>query len=285
MKALVTGAHGAFGSYFAEWLAQRPGWEVVRTARSGHREVDFIPCDLHDPAAIRAVIFEIRPTHVFHLAASFSGNLDVDIAINATSARHLMESVREAGLTSRIILFGSAAEYGLVTRSENPIKEDRVLCPVSIYGISKALQTHLAGFYVHEFGSDVLVARMFNLVLPGLAERMFPGRMERQIARLKAGEIDKILVGNLENWRDYIGGLQSAEMILDISTYGKRGEIYHVASGTAIQMRQVLEEMLAKNDLTWSVVQEKIEGGPRSGYDVPIIYADIRKTQSLSEKP
>jgi nucleoside-diphosphate-sugar epimerase len=285
MKALVTGAHGAFGSYFSGWLAQRPGWEVVRTARTGQMEADFIPCDLKNLAAIRTMIFEVRPTHVFHLAASFSGNLDVDITVNATSARHLTESIREAGLTSRIILIGSAAEYGLVSRSENPIKEDRVLCPVSIYGISKALQTHLAGFYAHEFGSDVVVARIFNLILPGLAERMFPGRIEHQIARLKQGETDKILVGNLENWRDYISGQQCAEMILDITTYGRRGEVYHVASGEPVKMRRLLEEMLVQNDLTWSVVQEKTEGGSRSGYDVPIIYADICKTRALLEKP
>jgi nucleoside-diphosphate-sugar epimerase len=285
MKALVTGAQGAFGSYFVKWLAKKPGYDVVCSSRAGSAGTGIVPCDLADPAAIRSMVLKVRPTHVFHLAASFSGALDRDIAINAMSAQILMESARELGLTSRVILAGSAAEYGLVTRADNPMTEDRVLRPVSTYGISKAMQTQLAGFHAHEFGTDVVVARIFNLSLPGLSERMFPGRIEQQIARLKRGEIDQIVVGNLENWRDYIDGQRCAEMLFDISTYGRRGEVYHVASGRPIQMRQLLKDMLTENGLDWSVVREQNAGNVKPGYDVPIIYADISKTRALSGKP
>lgn len=282
MKALVTGARGAVGSFFIRWLAQQPDWEVVGVARTAGDNPHLVECDLTDPDAIRNTIISVRPTHIFHFAASFSASLDQDIAVNAMSARHILDALKSGALESRVILCGSAAEYGVVNDAENPIKEDRVLRPVSNYGLSKALQTQIGGLYAHAFGADVVIARIFNLLIPELNERLFPGRIEQQIIKLKRGEIAAILVGNLEAWRDYVDGTRAAEMIMDIARFGTAGDVYHVASGERMQMRQLLDAMLKENELDWSVVQQQAGGTPRPGYDVPVIFADVSKTHSLS---
>lgn len=282
MKALVTGARGAIGRLFVSWLSQQADWEVVGTARNNAISAGLIECELSDPYAIRSAVLSVQPTHIFHMAADFSESLDQNIAVNAMSARHILDALGSCQLQSRVVLCGSAAEYGLVAATENPITEDRLLRPVSNYGLSKALQTHIGGLYAHEFGADVVIARIFNLLISGLNERLFPGRVERQIIELKRGEIDKISVGNLDAWRDYVGGQRAVELIMDIARFGVRGQIYHVASGECVQMRQLLDTMLKESDLDWSVVEERSPIGSRSYYDVPVIFADVSKTQSLS---
>ncbi|SAL14028.1 GDP sugar epimerase/dehydratase [Caballeronia udeis] len=282
MKALVTGARGAVGSFFMRWLAQKPDWDVVGAVRHNTGLPGLVECDFSDPVAIRSAILSVQPTHVFHMAASFSGSLDENIAVNAMGARHILDAIQSSGLGSRIVLCGSAAEYGIVAEAENPITEDRVLRPVSNYGISKALQTQIGGLYVHEFGANVVIARIFNLLMPGLNERLFPGRVEQQIIKLKRGEIQKISIGNLDASRDYVSGQTAAELIMDIAEFGTKGHIYHVASGKPVQMRQLLDSMLKENELDWSVVQEQAAGASRPGYDVPVIFADVSKTHSLS---
>jgi nucleoside-diphosphate-sugar epimerase len=282
MKALVTGANGAVGRFFIRWLAQQPDWEVVGAVRDNASLPGLVKCDLNDPVAIRSAVLSVRPTHVFHMAASFSGSFDRSVAVNAMSARHILDAVKSDGLESRVVLCGSAAEYGVVAEAENPITEDRVLRPVSNYGLSKALQTQIGGLYAHEFGANVVIARIFNLLMPGLNERLFPGRIEQQIIKLKRGEIEKISVGNLDAWRDYVSGQRAVELIMDIARFGTKGHTYHVASGERVQMRQLLDAMLRENELDWSVVQEQATGASRAGYDVPVIFADVNKTHSLS---
>lgn len=282
MKALVTGALGAAGRFFSAWLGQHAGWEVLGSVRNGVGVTGLVECDLTDPVAIHSMVLSVRPTHIFHMAADFSDSLDQNIAVNAMSARHILDALRAGRLEARVVLCGSAAEYGLLGEAENPVAEDRVLKPVSNYGLSKALQTQIGGLYAHQFGADVVIARIFNLLLPGLNDRVFPGRVEQQIIKLKRGETDKISVGNLNARRDYVGGAKAAEMIMDIAQFGAKGQIYHVASGQPIQMRQLLDTMLKDNGLDWSVVREQAAVTSPGLYDVPVIFADVSKTQSLS---
>ena len=64
--------------------------------------------------------------------------------MNTQGVRHLLDALEEEKLRSRVVVMGSAAEYGVTAPEENPLSEDRILRPVSIYGLTKAFQTQLA---------------------------------------------------------------------------------------------------------------------------------------------
>jgi GDP-4-dehydro-6-deoxy-D-mannose reductase len=88
------------------------------------------------------------------------GRLRSRLAVNADSARHF-STLRAARVADTLGANGSAAEYGIVEPSRTPSRS-HVLRPVSPYGVTKAYQTLIAGFYAHQHGVDVVVARLFN---------------------------------------------------------------------------------------------------------------------------
>lgn len=277
---LVTGATGALGRALIGRLRKDSRCSRVFPTSRHCSDTNGFRLDVLDHEQVEKAIHRIKPDLVLHLAATYSNNFDKAYALNVEAARHLMEVVQRSELQTRILLVGSAAEYGVVRPEENPIDEDHVLRPVSVYGLTKAWQTQLAGLYASR-GVDVVVARVFNLDGPGLSERLFIGRLQSQIEEVKAGRKSVIELGPLSATRDYVGTDEAAEQILAIAAHANTGEVHHVASGVPVTMRALLDRHLAMNGLEQSIVQEAVELTNRIGYDVPVIYADIAKTTHL----
>jgi len=283
MKVLVTGANGGLGRLLITRLAAEGRDELFLTGRAAAGLRNYVACDITDPRAVAQLVRNIQPDRVFHLAGSFSGDYERDRAINADGALHVCEAVRLMPFRTRIIVIGSAAEYGAVSPEENPVSENRVLRPVSIYGLTKALQTHIASFYANHFSMDIVVARLFNLLTTGLSDRLFVGRAERLIQRFKRGEIATMEFGNLSSTRDYVEGEAAVDQLLRIADKGERGDVYNVASGIPIEMRVLLLRLLQDAGLDQSAVREAPDLSVRTGYDAPSIYADTSKTRGLAD--
>jgi GDP-4-dehydro-6-deoxy-D-mannose reductase len=282
MTVLVTGATGALGRVLAARVSAHSCEAVVASSRTAAASGDHAACDLTDRDAVRALVRRVRPALVYHLAGSYSNRYDADYAINAQAAMHLLDAILEERLAARVVVIGSAAEYGPIRPQENPVCEDHVLRPVSVYGLTKAFQTQIASLYAHR-GADVVVARMFNLLAPGMSEHLFVGRIERLIAEYRAGDIATIDVGRLDHQRDYVTAEDAAAQIELIARNGRRGEVYHVASGRPVVMRDLLHRMLAEAGIARSDVRENAAAGVRTGYDAPLVYADMQRTRSLAQ--
>lgn len=276
---LVTGATGALGQAVIERLRRDGRYHVVATSRHCNDASGF-RLDVRDREKFASAINRTEPDLVLHLAATFSGDFDEVYAVNVEATRYLLDAVQQWGSQIRVLLVGSAAEYGAVRPEENPIREDQVLKPVSIYGLTKAWQTQLAGFYASR-GVDVVVARIFNLDGPGLSERLFIGRLQKQIEEVLAGRKSKIRLGPLSAIRDYVATSVAVDQILAIAACAEPGRVYHVASGIPVTMREMLVRYLAIYKLDASIVQEAAELSNRIGYDAPVIYANITGTMQL----
>jgi nucleoside-diphosphate-sugar epimerase len=210
---LVTGASGALGG---QVLARLGAGRRFRAVPAGRQARDGVRLDLREPAQIAAALATVQPDWVLHLAASFGADYDEAYALNVHAARALLDAVEASGRQTRVVLIGSAAEYGVVHPDENPVREDRVLRPVSVYGMTKAWQTQLAGLYAAR-GVDVAVARVFNLEGPGMSERLFVGRLQKQIQEVLAGSRQVIELGPLDATRDYLSTAEAAEQLLAIA--------------------------------------------------------------------
>lgn len=276
---LVTGAAGSLGKALVAILRQDVNTRVVATS---HRfdDASDLQLDVCDREQLDAAINQTNPDLVLHLAATFTHDFDDAYAVNVRAAQQLLEAVLQSGRGARVLLIGSAAEYGVVQPDENPIHENRVLNPVSIYGLTKAWQTQLAGVYAGR-GVDVVVARIFNLDGPGLSERLFIGRLQKQIDAVLAGRQSAIELGPLCASRDYVSIDEAAKQVLAIAAHAVTGRVYHVASGVPIRMRDLLAKYLAIHNLDASIVRENVDLTNRVGYDVPAIYADVTSTMAL----
>ena len=276
---IVTGAAGALGQAVIARLQGYCSYRVVATSRRDGG-VNGIRLDVRDRDRLESTIDSVKPDIVLHLAATFANDFDEAYSVNVAATKHLLDIVEQSARRTRVLVVGSAAEYGVVRSEENPIREDRILTPVSVYGLTKAWQTQLAGLYATR-GVDVVVARIFNLAGPGLSERLFIGRLQKQIEEVLAGQKSAIELGPLSAIRDYVSTSEAADQILAIATRADAGRVYHVASGIPVTMRAILARYLTSNGLEASIVREEAGLSNRSGYDVPLIYADVSSTSQL----
>lgn len=282
MTVLVTGANGGVGRALLPLLRTYYNEPVVCTGRAKIDGEDYFICDLTDVRAVASVIKTVRPSLIYHLAGSFIGRFEPDFQVNTLSVKFIFDSILTEGLTTRVVVFGSAAEYGAVAASDNPIPETHPCHPVSVYGLTKSFQTEMSTYYARNKNIDVVVARIFNLAIPGLSQRLFYGRAEAMISAYQKGEIRQLEFGNLDNARDYIEIDRAADQLMAIAKRGISGEIYNVGSGIPKKIRSILKDLLKENGVPEdAVVEFSPEVIKNKGYDVPIIYADINKVSKL----
>lgn len=279
-NVLITGASGALGRAVVSRLEELCKYQVFVASRHCLDRKTNIICDILDKNQIIAAIDQSQPDIILHLAATLSNDLDEAYAVNVEPARHILDMIQSKSLKTRVLLIGSAAEYGIVKPSENPISEDHVLAPISAYGISKAWQTQLMSKYAMG-GVDVLCARVFNLYGEGISAQLFPGNLAKQINEVLNERRDAIEVGDLSAIRDYISTEDAAEKLLAILLGGQTGKIYNVGSGTPIRMREFAINQLKKYGLNSSILKEVSYTSEKKGTEVPVIFADMRNTNHL----
>ena len=293
MKILVTGSNGFSARHLLRYLKGRDYWDIycagVKTPRDdppqgggglGDPKANFVQCDLTYEDDVVKLIECVMPDRIFHLAGKFTNDFKVDYAANVLSSRNLLESVKRAKRTCRILLVGSSAEYGLVPPEDNPVKEDHPLQPISIYGLTKAYQTYLGRYYFAVHKMDVVAARPFNLLGRGVSRQLFVGHVYEQIDAYRSGRIARVSVGNLESRRDYIPVEDAVRAYALIMERGVSGEIYNVGTGASIQIRTLLQQILQENGLGMDVVEEQ-NSTSNNKSEVSDLFADVTKLRAL----
>jgi len=140
----------------------------------------------------------------------------------------------------------SSEEYGLVYPEETPIKETNPLRPLSPYAVSKVTQDFLGYQYHQSYGIKVIRTRGFNHTGPRRGEVFVTSNFASQLARIEAGQREpKIRVGNLDAIRDFTDVRDMVRAYWLAVTKATPGEVYNIASGDGISIRELLERLIA----------------------------------------
>jgi GDP-4-dehydro-6-deoxy-D-mannose reductase len=212
--------------------------------------------DLRDKSAIVHLIQDLKPDCIFHLAGViYSSNWDELFQSNVQTTSNLLESLKLANISScRVVIPGSAAEYGLISPTDLPLAESHVLNPITPYGVAKAWQTTIARYFASQ-GVNVLIGRIFNLIGKGASENSSIGSFENQLRKIKNGTSPpEIVSGNLTSKRDFIDISDACQALIDLAIKGKTGEIYNICSGKSISMEQILLKMIERLGLEIEIV-------------------------------
>ena len=283
MKILITGALGFCGRKISDALSKNASFNLVTSDIHSNNNVgNYKRCDLLDFKSVKELLLETKPDFICHFAGTFSNDYEKDYGSNVLTTKNVLEAVRGLERECRIMLAGSAAEYGVVEKSDNPISETKPLYPTSVYGLTKVYQTYLMQYYLNAFNLDIVMARTFNIFGKGISEKLFIGRVYQQIQQLKNNEIKKIVLGNLDNERDYISIEEAIKHYIKILFYGKKGEIYNVGNGVPVKTRVILNKVLSEENIDINFI-EAAKSERDNIYDVPQIYADISKLKDLVE--
>lgn len=280
MRILITGAEGFSGRYLTDLLEQRSSHQIYLTDRRPITLSNLFICNLADTKSVMALIKEIHPHQIYHLAGSFSNNYNTDYEANVLSLKNILDCLLALELKTRVLLIGSAAEYGIVDIGDNPVSEDHPLTPVSVYGLTKLYQTCLMRYYCLVHKMDLLMARTFNLFGKEMSNRLFIGRVYDQVTKYKRGEISKITVRNLLSKRDYIDVSEAIKYYELIMNHGKTSEVYNVGSGKSTMIRDLLKEIFDEFQIEVDSLEVKAESN-NDKIDITDIYADIKKLKKL----
>lgn len=269
-NVLITGVGGFAGSYLGEELTKREAnvYGLIRRRADGTKaknlvdrgvsdELTLLEGDLTDITSLTSALEISEPDYIFHLAAqsfverSFRNSIETQ-NINCMGTANLLDAARIKDLDTKIVFAGSSEEYGLVISSEEhykrakaeyktifpepeeipevPIKETNPLRPMSPYAVSKVYGDYLMQNYYHSYGLDTVVSRAFNHEGAGRGIMFVTSVVTNQIMKLKFGEIDRILIGNLNAFRDWSHVKDIVQGYLLLAEKGQSGEVYNQGS-------------------------------------------------------
>ena len=258
MTVLVTGIAGFVGGHLVDFLrAEHPDEGVAGLVRPGHeapealREgVRLIEADLEDAAAVEAAVAAVRPGRIVHLAGQSSvheswANPAATLITNVVGLLNVFEAVRHRRLSPRVLVVGSAEEYGAMDPDAPPITEDAPLRPLSPYAVSKVAQGYLALQYALSRDLAVVRTRTFPHTGPGRGAAFAESSFAQQIAEVEAGRRRPVLqVGNLEAVRDFTDVRDVVRAYWSLLERGASGEVYNVCSGRGRSIGDVLRALL-----------------------------------------
>jgi len=290
MRALITGITGFAGSHLAEYLlAEHPDVQVFGLYRWRSRmeniehlrsRVTLLECDLRDLSSVKAALEKARPDSIFHLAAqSFVPSSwtapNETLTTNISGQTNLFEAIRAVGLDPVVQIACSSEQYGLVLPDEVPIKETNPLRPLSPYAVSKVAQDYLAYQYFMSYGLRAIRTRGFNHTGPRRGQVFVTSNFCSQVAAIELGLQEPVIrVGNLDAIRDFTDVRDMVRAYWLAVTKGKPGEVYNIASGQGIVIREMLDKIIRM-----ASVEVRIETDPERlrPSDVEILIGDSSK--------
>jgi GDP-4-dehydro-6-deoxy-D-mannose reductase len=290
MRALITGITGFAGSHLAEYLLnEHPGVEVFGTYRWRSRmdnvehlrsRVKLLEADLRDYTSMHAALEKSRPDVIFHLAAqSFVPSSwtapNETLTTNVSGQTNLFEAIRALRLDPVVQIACSSEQYGLVLPDETPIKETNPLRPLSPYAVSKVAQDYLGYQYFQSYGLKVVRTRGFNHTGPRRGQVFVTSNFCSQVAAIELGLQEPVIrVGNIEAIRDFTDVRDMVRAYWLAVTKAKPGEVYNIATGNGIRIREMLERLISLAN-----VEVKIEVDPDRlrPSDVEILIGDASK--------
>lgn len=279
MTVLVTGASGFSAKALVKLLGDKQ--LILLSSREQHKE-NAVQCDLSDVDRLKEVVSDVQPSGIYHLAGSFTNSYESDFQANVATTKNVLDAVLECSRDTRVLLVGSAAEYGSVSKEECPVTEKSPLRPFNIYGLTKIYQKHMMDYYVNSHQLDIVMARTFNLYGHGISTRLFVGKLYKEIEDYRNGTNVEICLGNLSAVRDYISVDDAVSHYVTIMRSGVSGEVYNVASGVPKKIEDMLKAILMDSGLDMSVVRANTRDSHENDSDQ--IYADIAKLRGLYDE-
>ena len=294
MKILITGISGFAGSHLADHFLKAGGHEVHgtikwRSNRDNIRHIEdriaLLECDIKDAFAMKTVIQAVKPDQVFHLAAQsyvpFSWRVPQEtIGTNITGELNLFEAVRAVGIDPMIHIAGSSEEYGLVHPDELPITESNPLRPLSPYAVSKVAQDFLGYQYFKSYGMKIVRTRAFNHTGPRRGEVFVTSNFARQLIEIELGRREPVLhVGNLDAVRDFTDVRDVVRAYALALEKGKPGEVYNIASGSGITIKDLLGKLVALTKVDLKIKQDPDRLRPS---DVQLLTGSSEKFQKAT---
>jgi UDP-glucose 4-epimerase len=217
MRALVTGGAGFIGSNLVDALLdQGAEVDVVDTLVTGRRSnleagaldrgARLHEVDITDAPALNALVADIAPDVIYHLAAQIDVRKSIedpafDASVNVVGTINVLEAARQAGVGRVVNTSTGGAIYG--DADQIPSDESTTPLPMAAYGQSKFCAERYLGWYGRLYEQSNVTLRLGNVFGPRQDPLGEAGVIAIFCGKLRAGE-RPLIYGDGTQTRDYV---------------------------------------------------------------------------------
>ena len=276
--ALITGITGQDGSYLAELLLAK-GYTVhglIRRASTFHTSrLDHLYQDPHDRDArlvlhygdlsdaghLTNLFYEVRPEEVYHLGAQSHVRVSFDMPdytgdITGLGTVRLLEAIRKSGTECRLFQASSSEMFGDAPAPQN---ERTPFRPRSPYAAAKVYAYSMVKNYREAYGLFASNGIMFNHESPRRGETFVSRKIVRGLARIFAGQQEKLYMGNLAARRDWGYAPEYVEAMWRMLQQKQPADLVF-GTGETRSVQEFIEEAFGYLSLDW---RKHVEVDPR----------------------
>jgi len=293
-RVLVTGGSGFVGQWmclrllagghtvFAGTIEKATGPRVLSPdQRAGIR---WLNLDTGSDESVARGVDDASPEWVVHLAAyAFPPDAaavpTMAFDVNALGVQRIIHRLGTSGAIGvRVLVIGSAEQYGLPTTGTAPIPETAPQAPLNVYAASKCAQELIALQTGRVAGVPVVCTRSFNHSGYGHGPQyLMPSLVARALAVKQGG--GTLSLGNGTPVRDYLHVADVTAAYEALLERGVAGEPYNVCSGHGHTVRSIAEQVLARLGVDAGISEDP---SLVRHVDVPHLVGDNAKLRSAT---
>ena len=295
-KAFITGINGQDGSYLAEYLLTKD-YEVYgivrRNSIAEHQEsrIDHLVGngvnteygDLLDVSSLERMIRTIRPDEIYNIAAQSHVRISMDIPqftvqTNALGVLNILEAYKNNCPKARFYQASSSEMFGRSVDEDGYQRETTKMSPTSPYGCAKVFGYNIVQHYRNAYNLFAVNGILFNHESPRRGSNFVTNKVVKAAVKIKNGLQDKLLLGNLDAYRDW-GHSKDYVRAMHMIINHTEPDDFVCATGVTNSVRDMCDYVFSQLDLDYKnyVTQDQKFMRPE---DIQLLRGDATKLKT-----
>ena len=267
--ALIFGVTGQDGSYLSRLLLKK-GYQVHgvkrRSSSLNTKRIDDIYQDIHeaknfilhygdltDGQSISQLIYKIKPTEIYNLAAQSHVAVSFELPeytmmANALGTLKLLEAIRTVNPKIKFYQAGTSEMFGA---SPPPQNEKTPFYPRSPYAVSKLSAHWMTINYREAYNIYACNGILFNHESPIRGETFVTQKIIQGLIKIKTGKQKKLYLGNLYAKRDW-GHAKDYVNAMWLMLQQKKPDDFVIATGKSYTVKKFIE--IAAKKLNMNII-------------------------------